>query len=144
MAKNNPASPVGEPLAQLELVHAELNRQIDATIDKHRTLFQRSSLLIGVATVVTGVQAGRIPAAIHSVGNLPAGWGEVHAASVLFAVLATAFSARTSAAQQHPPGLHRQWCPGAGQQIVAGNRRFKLLLRRAAHLRFAVGHRPSR
>jgi hypothetical protein len=92
MAKVSSAPPASEPLAQLELVHAELNRQIDATIDKHRTMFQRSSLLIGAATVVTGVQAGRIPAAIHSVGNLAAGLAELHVASVLFAVLATGFA----------------------------------------------------
>jgi hypothetical protein len=53
-----------EPLAQLGLIHAELNRQRDATADKHRTMYQRSSLLIGAATLVTGVQAARIPTAI--------------------------------------------------------------------------------
>ncbi len=82
-----------EPLQQLELVHAELNRQRDSTVDKHRTMYQRSSLLIGAATLVTGVQAARIPTAIGdfqlslSANN---GWAIVHTASALsLAALAT-------------------------------------------------------
>jgi hypothetical protein len=53
-----------EPIEQLGLVHDELNRQRDATVDRHRTMYQRSSLLIGAATLVTGVQAARIPTAL--------------------------------------------------------------------------------
>ncbi len=82
-----------EPLQQLELVHTELNRQRDATVDKHRTMYQRSSLLIGAATLVTGVQAARIPTAISAMRALLSGtslWEIVHTASALsLAVLAT-------------------------------------------------------
>lgn len=82
-----------EPLEQLELVHIELNRQRDATVDKHRTMYQRSSLLIGAATLVTGVQAARIPAAISAVQvslSETSRWAIVHTASALtLAVLAT-------------------------------------------------------
>jgi hypothetical protein len=55
-----------EPLAQLNLIHDELIRQRDATADKHRTMYQRASLLIGTSTLVTGVQAARIPSAIDA------------------------------------------------------------------------------
>jgi len=56
-----------QPLAQLQLIHDELNRQRDSTADKHRTMYQRASLLIGASTLVTGVQAARIPEAINAV-----------------------------------------------------------------------------
>ena len=52
-------------LDQLRVVHAELNRQRDATSIKHQTMYQRAGLLIGAASVVTGVQSARIPGAIR-------------------------------------------------------------------------------
>jgi hypothetical protein len=87
-----------EPLRQLELVHSELIRQRDSTADKHRTMYQRASLLIGAATVVTGVQAARIPAATSrlvdavSVGRWDS-WPAIHHMVALgLAVVATAFA----------------------------------------------------
>lgn len=62
------------PLKQLELVHTELNRQRDATVDKHRTMYQRASLLIGAATIVTGVQAARIPGSIATLRSAITPW----------------------------------------------------------------------
>jgi hypothetical protein len=86
-------SVAAEPLEQLELVHTELNRQRDATVDKHRTMYQRSSLLIGAATLVTGVQAARIPTSISVMQASLSGkssWAIVHTATALtLAVLAT-------------------------------------------------------
>ena len=52
-------------LRQLRVVHDELNRQRDATAAKHATMYQRATLLIGAATVVTGVQSARLPLAIQ-------------------------------------------------------------------------------
>jgi hypothetical protein len=94
--KSTRASASAEPLGQLELVHAELNRQRDSTADKHRTMYQRSSLLIGAATLVTGVQAARIPTALgalHGSFGKPGGWSSVQTGSaVILAALATAFA----------------------------------------------------
>lgn len=93
MSKSDGRTEPPEPMGQLQLVHAELNRQRDATVDKHRTMYQRSSLLIGAATVVTGVQAARIPTAIEGLSRAvlqPACWPTVHATAALaFAALAT-------------------------------------------------------
>jgi hypothetical protein len=82
-----------EPLEQLELVHTELNRQREATVDKHRTMYQRSWLLIGAVTMVTGAQAARIPTAISATQSSLSGancWAIVNAGSALtLAVSAT-------------------------------------------------------
>lgn len=59
-----------DPLEQLGIVHEELIRQRESTAEKHRTMHQRASLLIGAATVVTGVQAARFPSAIGRIGDL--------------------------------------------------------------------------
>ena len=96
MSKSKGGPDGDEPLAQLGLVHTELNRQRDATVDKHRTMYQRSSLLIGAATLVTGVQAARIPTAISALQAsfaMSGGWAIVHTASALtLAVVATVFA----------------------------------------------------
>lgn len=93
MSKSKGMPKGDEPLEQLELVHTELNRQRDATVDKHRTMYQRSSLLIGAATLVTGVQAARIPTAISALQVSLAGsscWSTIHtAAALILAVVAT-------------------------------------------------------
>ena len=96
MVKPLPRPIAGEPLEQLELVHSELNRQRDSTADKHRTLYQRSSLLIGAATLVTGVQAARFPASIGALRvsiSKSDSWDVVHTGSALaLAILATSFA----------------------------------------------------
>lgn len=61
-------------------------------------MYQRSSLLIAGATLVTGVQATRFPSAINSVESAIARWGwpsmeALHASGALFfAVAATVFA----------------------------------------------------
>ena len=86
------------PLEQLTLVHEELNRQRDSTADKHRTMYQRASLLIGGATLVTGVQAARFPMAINAIENSvhKHGWCTFDAfhtvAALVFAIGATIFA----------------------------------------------------
>ena len=52
-------------LDQLRVIHAELNRQRDSTANKHQTMYQRAALIIGAASIVTGVQSARIPTAIR-------------------------------------------------------------------------------
>lgn len=95
-AKSAPAPP--PPLLQLGLVHDELNRQREGTVDKHRTMYQRASLLIGACTLVTGVQAARFPEAIGEFSSLlalaePSVWALTHTGSaVVLAFAATAFA----------------------------------------------------
>ncbi len=81
------------PLKQLELIHTELNRQRDATVDKHRTMYQRASLLIGAATIVTGVQAARIPESIATLRSAITPWtGGWAVVSPSFALVLAAFA----------------------------------------------------
>jgi hypothetical protein len=85
------------PLATLGIVHAELNRQRESTRTRHEAMHQRAALLIGAATVVTGVQAARIPQAIAQlVTVISKDWPFWHlllaGASVIFAAGAAAVS----------------------------------------------------
>jgi hypothetical protein len=63
--------PAADPLEQLRLVHDELNRQREYVANRHKSMQDRATVLIGAAGVSLGIQVANLPHWILWVVLLP-------------------------------------------------------------------------
>ncbi len=85
----SPTTGEDDQLARLRMVHDELQRQREATAGKANGQRARATLLIGASTVVTGVQAPRIPDTIRELLNMPV---DAAGADIAFTIAALALA----------------------------------------------------